>query len=305
MKSLQQSLLTSLLCVATVWLTPPAQAQAEQEPPTSTRSPRILIVYYSLTGNTEGMAKAAAGGAQQVEGVTVSLTKVADVTKEQLESADGIILGCPTYFANIPGEMKTAMDDWNWKMKVDFTDKIGGAFSTGGGQVGGKEHVVMSLIMFMLSNRMIVAGPLYRNETTGSVWGEPGSAAMTGPLDLGVSPEELDAARRLGKRIATLSARFHHFQVHQSLGMGRHVGEIGSPHRGTAQEPLESRQTVESRVNHSLRIGIERFGAVRLLGRDLGNLAAKARHKPRTRDGWAICGASRKALMDRDARITA
>jgi hypothetical protein len=56
----------------------------------------------------------------------------------------------------------------------------------------------------MLSNRMVVAGPLYQNEKTGSVWGEPGSAAMTGPLDLGVSEQELDSARRLGERIAGL-----------------------------------------------------------------------------------------------------
>jgi multimeric flavodoxin WrbA len=45
--------------------------------------------------------------------------------------------------------MKVIIDDWSWKMKVDFTDKVGGAFSTGGGQVGGKEHVVTSLLLFM------------------------------------------------------------------------------------------------------------------------------------------------------------
>jgi NAD(P)H dehydrogenase (quinone) len=171
--------------------------------------PRILVVCHSLTGNTEKMARAVAEGAQRAEGLEVHVKNVNRVTKSDLESAHGIILGCPTYFANIPGEMKLAMDQWNWKMGVNFTDKIGGAFSTGGGQAGGKEHVVTSLILFMLSNRMIVAGPLYRNDTTGSVWGEPGSAAMTGPLDLGVGPQELDAARRLGERIATLVSRFH------------------------------------------------------------------------------------------------
>ena len=102
--------------------------------------------------------------------------------------------------------MKVVIDDWSWKMKVDFTDKVGGAFSTGGGQVGGKEFVVMSLVMFMLSNRMVVAGPLYRNDKTGSVWGEVGAAAMTGPLDPGVSEGELDSARRLGERVARLAA---------------------------------------------------------------------------------------------------
>jgi NAD(P)H dehydrogenase (quinone) len=146
-------------------------------------------------------------GVKRVPGATAVLKKVGEVSKEDLEAADGIILGCPTYFANIPGEMKTILDDWNWKLKVDFTDKVGGAFSTGGGQVGGKEFVVMSLVMFMLSNRMVVAGPLYRNDKTGSVWGEIGAAAMTGPLDPGVSENELDSARRLGQRVARLAQK--------------------------------------------------------------------------------------------------
>ncbi|HLB74253.1 MAG TPA: beta-propeller fold lactonase family protein, partial [Sedimentisphaerales bacterium] len=166
---------------------------------------RILVAYYSRTGNTEKMARAVAEGASQVPGVVATLKEVADASKEDLEAADGLILGCPTYFANIPGEMKTIIDNWNWKMGVDFTDKVGGAFATAGGQAGGHGNVVTSLLLFMLNNRMIVAGPLYRNEKTGSIWGEPGAAAVTGPLDPGISEQEQDAARNLGQRIATLT----------------------------------------------------------------------------------------------------
>jgi NAD(P)H dehydrogenase (quinone) len=183
----------------------PVSRAAEAVPWNGNRtSPRILVAYYSLTGNTERMARGVAEGIGRVPGVTALVKQAGEVSKQDLEAADGIVLGCPTYYANIPGKMKVVIDDWSWKMKVDFTDKIGGAFSTGGGQVGGKEHVVTSLLLFMLSNRMIVAGPLYRNEKTGSVWGEPGSSAMTGPLDPGVSEQELDSARRLGERIAGL-----------------------------------------------------------------------------------------------------
>jgi NAD(P)H dehydrogenase (quinone) len=168
---------------------------------------RVLVAYYSLTGNTEKMAEGVVEGAKRRPGVAVTLKKVEEVGQLDLGSADGIILGCPTYYGTLPGKMKVVIDDWSWKMKVDFTDKVGGAFSTGGGQVGGKEFVVMSLMMFMLSNRMVVAGPLYRNDKTGSVWGEVGAAAMTGPLDPGVSEAELDSARRLGERVARLSAK--------------------------------------------------------------------------------------------------
>jgi len=168
---------------------------------------RILVSYYSQTGNTEQMARGVVEGAQSVPQAMTMLRKVSETSKEDLDAADGVILGCPTYFANIPGEMKRLLDDWNWKLKVDFTDKVGGAFTTAGGQVGGQGHVVMSLLAFMLNNRMIVAGPLYRNEKTGSVWGELGAAAITGPLDWGVSEDELAGARLLGERIARLAVK--------------------------------------------------------------------------------------------------
>jgi NAD(P)H dehydrogenase (quinone) len=190
-----------------IWPTEGFAGDGPQGGAAETRPARILVAYYSLTGNTEKMARGVAEGARRVGRVVTLVKPVGDVSQQDLQAADGIILGCPTYYANIPGKMKVALDDWSWKMKVDLTDKLGGAFATGGGQVGGKEHVVISLLLFMLSNRMLVAGPLYGNPKTGSTWGEPGAAAMTGPLDPGVSEQELDGARRLGERIATLAAR--------------------------------------------------------------------------------------------------
>ena len=168
---------------------------------------RVLVVYHSLRGNTAQMAGGVAEGIRRVEDAEAVVRKVEEVTKEELQSADGIILGCPTYFANIPGTMKTYMDDWNWKLKVDFTDKVGGAFATGGGQTGGKEHVVTSLLLFLINNRMLVAGPLYQDAEGDDKWGEAGSSAMTGPLDPGVGDHELDAARRLGERIARVARK--------------------------------------------------------------------------------------------------
>lgn len=185
--------------------------QAADAPPAGQASEggraQVLVAYYSRTGNTEQMASGVVEGVQRVPGVRAVVKPIGEVTKTDLEAADGIVLGCPTYFANIPGEMKVLLDDWNWKLKVDFTDKVGGAFATAGGQVGGQENVVVSLLLFMVHNRMVVAGPLYHNARTGSVWAEAGAAAITGPLDPGVGEGELEGARRLGERVATLAAR--------------------------------------------------------------------------------------------------
>jgi NAD(P)H dehydrogenase (quinone) len=205
--SSHRALAGSLLCVLFLKCTACSQTASERTKTVDPKPVRVLVAYDSLTGNTEKMAEGVVAGAKQVAGVVVVLKPVEKVIKEELEQADGIILGCPTYYGTLPGRMKSVIDDWSWKLKVDFTDKVGGAFATGGGQAGGKEFVLVSLLMFMLNNRMVVAGPLYRNDKTGSVWAEVGAAAMTGPLDTGIGEGELDSARRLGERIARLAAK--------------------------------------------------------------------------------------------------
>lgn len=169
----------------------------------------VLVAYDSLTGNTQQMARAVAEAADAVPGVGVVLKRIEQVTKDDLVSAEGIVLGCPTYYANIPGRTKVVLDDWSWKMEVDFTDKVGGAFATGGGQTGGKEHVVTSLLLFMINNRMVVAGPLYQDAEGEDFWAESGASAITGPLDPKISAGELDGARRLGERVARLAQKLH------------------------------------------------------------------------------------------------
>jgi NAD(P)H dehydrogenase (quinone) len=204
----KQRLIGASLLVTVLWL--PAACGAEnvaESPAASEPAVRVLVAYYSLRGTTEQMAQAVAEGARTVPGAVAVVKKVDEVTKEDLEAADGIALGSPAYFANIAGKMKVVIDDWNWKLKVDFTDKVGGAFATGGGQTGGKEHVVISLLLFMVNNRMLVAGPLYQDAEGDDKWGEVGSSAMTGPLDPGVGEGELDGARRLGQRIASVAKK--------------------------------------------------------------------------------------------------
>jgi len=202
----------TLILLGHVLLAASALAAAPDEPAgtgnvSATQSTRILVAYYSMTGNTQRMAVAVAEGARRVDGTEVVVKKVDEISKEDLAAADGIVLGAPTYFANMPGKMKTAIDDWNWKMKVDFTDKVGGAFATGGGQMGGKEQTVVSLLLFMINNRMVVAGPLYSDAEGEDKWAEVGAGAMTGPLDPGVGDAEIDSAHRLGQRIARLAKK--------------------------------------------------------------------------------------------------
>ena len=71
---------------------------------------KILIVYYSQTGNTEKMANAVAEGARGIEGVDVILKKAVDATLEDLLTADGFALGTPENFGYMSGMVKDFFD---------------------------------------------------------------------------------------------------------------------------------------------------------------------------------------------------
>ena len=165
---------------------------------------KVLIVYYSGTGNTEKMAMAVAEGAKKDSEGVVATKKVNEVTKEDLLDADGMILGSPTYYANMAGPMKTFIDDWAFKYSIYLRDKIGGAFATGGGITGGKEHVVSSLLLAMLNNGMIIVGPVYDEGKYGAF----GASALTGDRKKEISEDEFGDARLLGERVAAVAKQF-------------------------------------------------------------------------------------------------
>lgn len=181
-----------LLCVAICLLCP---ALALADDPTI----RILVVYHSLTGNTERMAQGVVEGAKQLSGVVVMLRRAAQVTAEELLSADAVVIGSPVYWANMAGEIKTFFDNWQFKFGVfpefKMRNKVGAAFTTGGQVSGGKELTMLSILAAMLGNQMIVV----------SGGGAFGASATTEGDSPGVNEKELEDARALGKRVAEVT----------------------------------------------------------------------------------------------------
>ncbi|VAX22405.1 hypothetical protein MNBD_IGNAVI01-1209 [hydrothermal vent metagenome] len=160
----------------------------------------ILIVYYSSTGTTKKMAYGVKEGVERDSNATATLKKVNEVTSKILDAADGIILGSPTYWGNISNPMKEFLDNTGF-----LGDKVGGAFSTGAMKTGGKEHVVVSLLLALLMKGAIIVGPVYDFGAFQS--GAFGASAMTGPPDNGVSESELEDARKLGERVAIIAGQ--------------------------------------------------------------------------------------------------
>ena len=160
----------------------------------------VLVAYHSLSGHTEQMANAVAEGARTMSSVHATVKRVQQVTAEELFAADAIILGSPVYWSNMAGEMKTFIDDWQFKFGVfpDFKlkNKVGAAFATGGQISSGKEFTMLSILAAMLGNYMIIVGG----------GGAFGASATTEGSSSGIDDQELSGARDLGQRVAEVTA---------------------------------------------------------------------------------------------------
>lgn len=90
---------------------------------------KILIVYYSQTGNTEKMARAVEEGAKSVVGTEVEVKYF--VKPEELLEADGIIFGMPTYYHDMGMDMKNLLE-LTAKEEINLKGKVGAAFGSYG-----------------------------------------------------------------------------------------------------------------------------------------------------------------------------
>ena len=94
---------------------------------------KVLVVYHSLSGNTEKMAKAVAEGAKSVTGTEVVVKKALEATLEDLIECDGVALGSADYFSYIAGAMKDFFDRTFYPSRGKVDGKPYVAFTTGGG----------------------------------------------------------------------------------------------------------------------------------------------------------------------------
>lgn len=117
---------------------------------------KILVAYFSRSGNTAEMAKLVGEGAREVvEKVTVK--SVADTTPDDLVEYDGIIMGSPTYYGTMAAQLKQLLDD-SVRHHGELVGKVGGAFSSSGGPGGGNETTVMDILKCLLIHGMIIPG---------------------------------------------------------------------------------------------------------------------------------------------------
>ncbi|MCS5708784.1 NAD(P)H:quinone oxidoreductase [Candidatus Berkiella cookevillensis] len=188
----------------------------------------ILILYYSSQGATQKMAELIALGVESISNVTAKLRTVPSlhqsqtpntasslmVTRDDLLSCSGLILGSPTRFGNISANiqhfLESTLDIW---LSGQLIGKPAGVFTSSSTLHGGQESTLLSLLLPLLHHGMIVTGlpyhhpELHRTQTGGSPYGPSHVAGTQG--DQPISKDERALCMAFGKRIATIAMRLN------------------------------------------------------------------------------------------------
>ena len=155
---------------------------------------KISIVYSSRTGKTERIAQLIEEGVKRVDGIevkTMNLKKEDEIDKDFINDSDGIIVGTPTYYANIAWELKKWIDESNG---YNLEGKIGAAFATANSIAGGADIALLTIVNhLMVKGMMVYSG--------GVAFGKP--KTHIGYVHINeISENEDENARIFGERIA-------------------------------------------------------------------------------------------------------
>ena len=146
---------------------------------------KVLILYFSRTGNTEKMAKAVAEGARLIEGIEAEMKY--QTTPEELTTFDAIIIGTPTYHHDMNLDTKTLLEQAAVK-NINLKDKIGAAFGS-----YGWSGEAPRLVLEVLRNKFLMR-------------------TLEPPLIIKYEPDEraLALCRELGKKVSEHVYSFPH-----------------------------------------------------------------------------------------------
>jgi NAD(P)H dehydrogenase (quinone) len=161
---------------------------------------KILVLYYSRSGNTQKMADAVAEGVARVSNIECRVRSTRQATADDLLWCDGVAVGSPTNFGSIAWEMKKWWDEVPFDLWLKLDGKFGCAFSSSGGWGGGAELNCMTILTILMNYGLLVfgvtdyVGPQFTAHYGAIVAGQPRAE------------HEFESCRRLGQRLAEFVA---------------------------------------------------------------------------------------------------
>jgi NAD(P)H dehydrogenase (quinone) len=155
---------------------------------------KIAIVYFSKTGNTEKAALLIRDGILSAGEFEVKLMNLGDegtADAEFLSESSAVIIGTPTYVANMAWQLKKWFDT---DRNVKLAGKLGAAFATANFVHGGPDLAIADILHHCLVKGMVVY-------SSGAGCGAPiihlGPVAITGE-----EAQSRDVFITFGRRIA-------------------------------------------------------------------------------------------------------
>lgn len=194
-------------------------------------SARIVVVYYSATGNVAAMAEAVTEGAESV-GAEVRLRRVVEiappeaiasnprwaaheerdrgrptVTLDDLEWADGMAFGSPTRFGDASSQLRAFMDTTGglWA-QGKLHDKVATSFTSSSTAHGGLESTILAMSHTFYHWGSIILPLGYADPHVRKVSGNPYGASFVSRKSAPSDDISLDAARAQGRRLGQVAA---------------------------------------------------------------------------------------------------
>ncbi|KAI5081630.1 hypothetical protein GOP47_0001373 [Adiantum capillus-veneris] len=211
----------------------------------STDKLQVFIIYYSMYGHVETLAKAMKTGVDSVEGVEGYLYRVEEtlphhileqlgaaptkdksvpiISAKELTEADGFIFGFPTRFGAMAAQMKAFFDSTGslWQGQL-LAGKPAGLFVSTATQGGGQESTILTSITQLVHHGMLFVPIGYTfgdnmfklDEVRG---GSPYGAGTFAGSDGSRAPSktELALAQHQGKYTASVVKRMHDNQQYK------------------------------------------------------------------------------------------
>ena len=189
----------------------------------------ILVLYYSLHGSTEALAREICRGVDAHPQAEARLRTVPSVspkneasvpavpedgppyaTREDLAECAGLIMGSPTRFGNMAASMKYFLDGTSGEwLSGALSGKPAAVFTSTASMHGGQETTLLSMALPLMHHGMLWCGLPYTEAalTTTTSGGTPYGASQVAGQDRAglLTADEATLARALGKRVAGIA----------------------------------------------------------------------------------------------------